>query len=179
MQGWKKCAVVTIVALMAAGPAMAQRKGAKRTNTYNTYERSAPAASTGHRMAGCGLGSLAIESNDKWSQVGAAFLNATGMQTFGITFGTSNCTEDGVTSAAREKDAFIEANFADLRRDLSVGSGEYLSGLASLYGCEGASADAFGVGLQKHQAKVLGSSPETAPRAIDEVVSAEGLSCQG
>jgi hypothetical protein len=130
-------------------------------------------------MAGCGLGSMAIQDNSKWAQVGAAFLNGTGMQTFGISFGTSNCTEDGMASASREKDAFVEANLADLRRDLSVGSGDYLSSLASLYGCKGAQAVEFNRALRKHQSNLLNAAPEQAPRAFDSAVAAERVSCQG
>ena len=44
---------------------------------------------------GCGLGSMAFEGNDGLiSQVSAATTNGTsGNQTFGITSGTSNCTQ--------------------------------------------------------------------------------------
>jgi hypothetical protein len=135
--------------------------------------------SGGQRMAGCGLGSMVVEDNGKWSQVGAAFLNGTGMQTFGISFGTSNCTEDGLASASREKDAFVESNFADLRRDLATGEGEYLSSLASFYGCTGSSVKAFGQGLQHESARLMKVSAEEASGAIDAVVSENSLSCQG
>ena len=139
----------------------------------------APApAKGGQNMAGCGLGSLAIQDNSKWSQVGAAFLNGTGMQTFGITFGTSNCTEDGVASASREKDAFVEANIADIRRDLSVGQGEYLSSLASYYGCKGPQADSFGRALRKHQDKVQTAPAAAASRVIDSAVLEEHAGCR-
>ncbi len=69
-----------------------------------------------HRMSGCGLGSLAFEKDDKVSQVASAFLNGTGMQTFAISFGTSNCTYDGVTEAAREREAFTERGTCRARR---------------------------------------------------------------
>lgn len=151
----------------------------KKAKSYESYSSPAASSASGHRMAGCGLGSMVVEDGSKWSQVAAAFLNGTGMQTFGITFGTSNCTEDGVAEASREKDAFVEANYADLRHDLSVGSGAYLSSLASLYGCKGEAALEFGSALQKHQDKVLGASSVDASRVIDEVVTAEGASCQG
>ena len=128
-------------------------------------------------MAGCGLGSMVVEDNNKWAQVGAAFLNGTGMQTFGISFGTSNCTEDGVATASREKDAFVEANLADLRRDLAVGQGEYLSSLAGLYGCQGERAAAFGQGLHREQARILSSEDDS--QAIDAVVAEKSLACQG
>lgn len=167
-----KKTIVVMSALLLAGAAQAAPKRAARAEP-------ARVASGGHNQAGCGLGSMAIQDNSKWAQVGASFLNGTGFQTFAITFGTSNCTEDGVASATREKDAYVEANFSDIRRDLSAGGGEYLSSLASLYGCKGEKADTFHRALRKHQNDVLGATPETASQAIDSAVSAENVSCQG
>jgi Protein of unknown function (DUF3015) len=170
-------AFVVLSLALAAGTALAA--DGKKTR------KAAPApvaVSSSHgmqNMAGCGLGSMAIQDNSKWAQVGAAFLNGTGMQTFGISFGTSNCTEDGMASASREKDAFVEANLADLRRDLSVGSGDYLSSLASLYGCKGERAVEFNRALRKHQGSLLNGNATEAPRAFDSAVNAEHVSCQG
>lgn len=169
-----------LVGILLVGSAEARdtKKGQvpPRHHAEPAYEKPA-AAKGGQNMAGCGLGSLAVQDNGKWSQVAAAFLNGTGMQTFGISFGTSNCTEDGVASAAREKDAFVEANLAELRHDLAVGNGEYLSSLASFYGCKGDATNAFSRALRKHQDKVSGSTPEQASRVIDSVVSEEHASC--
>lgn len=166
--------------LMSAGLAEARDKK-KGSAPAKRYEESSAVRSAGggQRMAGCGLGSIAIEDNSKWAQVGAAFLNGTGMQTFGISFGTSNCVEDGVTASNREKDAFVEANYSDLRRDVVVGNGTYLSSLASFYGCQGDSVASFGRALQKNQDKVLGASAEDASQVIDQVVAFENASCQG
>lgn len=171
--------VAMAVLVSSAAEAAPRRKAAPARNTYDSYE--APRAfggGSGQRMAGCGLGSMVVENNDKWSQVAAAFLNGTGFQTFGISFGTSNCTEDGVASASREKDAFVEANIADLRRDVAIGEGEYLSSLASFYGCQGEKADAFGAALHKNQDRLEVSGAE-ASRVIDAVVAQEAVGCQG
>jgi hypothetical protein len=175
----KVLALVAMAVLVSSAAEAAPRKKAApaRTNTYDSYE--APSASGGgQRMAGCGLGSMVVENNDKWSQVAAAFLNGTGFQTFGISFGTSNCTEDGVASASREKDAFVEANIADLRRDVAIGEGEYLSSLASFYGCEGEKVDAFGAALHRNLDRLEVSGSE-ASRVIDAVVAQEAVGCQG
>lgn len=143
------------------------------------HHAEAPAPSHGgQNMAGCGLGSMVIQDNTKWAQVGAAFLNGTGFQTFGITFGTSNCTEDGVASASREKDAFVEANLADIRRDLAVGEGEYLSSLASFYGCKGDQSVSFGKALRKHQDRVQAAPADSASRVIDSAVFEEHAGCR-
>jgi hypothetical protein len=142
------------------------------------HMEAAPAPSHGgQNMAGCGLGSLAVQDNSKWAQVGAAFLNSTGVQTSGITWGTSNCTEDGVSSAGRERDAFVESNIADIKRDLSVGKGEYLSSLASFYGCKGEQTAGFTKALRKHQDKVQAAPAGEASRVIDSAVSEEHAGC--
>ncbi len=182
----KLLAVLTLgLFIGSSGLALANQKRKappKRTSSYestDSYSSSASSSRGGHAMAGCGLGSMVIEDNSKWAQVGAAFLNGTGIQTFGISFGTSNCTEDGVATASKEKDAFVEANYADLRKDVVVGQGEYLTSLASFYGCEGASVNSFGNSLKNNQEKILSSSSVELSNAIDAVVIAEGLSCQG
>ncbi len=181
----KKVVLVASLALamVATAQASTRKQGAQGAARARASENSSPIRNTmgasNHRMAGCGLGSIAIEDSSKWSQVGAAFLNGTGVQTFGITFGTSNCTEDGLAQASREKDAFVEANYADLRRDLTVGSGDYLSSLASLYGCRGEQGVQFNRALRKHSDAVINSSAATASSVIDSALAQEQLSCQG
>lgn len=170
-------AVVAVLALSGVANAASAPKAAKKSKSVDSYIVNN--STGGHKMAGCGLGSMVIEDPSKWAQVGAAFLNGTGMQTIGITFGTSNCTEDGVATAAREKDAFIEANYADLRREVVVGNGAYLSSLASLYGCKGEAALSFGHALQKNQEQVLKASSTEASSVIESVVRSENLGCQG
>lgn len=155
-----------------------QANAAERKRPMHHHEEAAPAGHGNQNMAGCGLGSMLVADTSKWAQVGAAFLNGTGMQTFGISFGTSNCTEDGMASANREKDAFVEANIADIRRDLSVGSGEYLSSLASFYGCKADQTAVFNRALRKHQDRVQGVSAEQASRLIDSAVSEEHAGCR-
>jgi hypothetical protein len=161
---------------LVAGLAMVTNANAAE----HRHSNMAPSSSmSGQRMAGCGLGSIAIQSNDMISQVLAAFLNGTGVQTFGITSGTSNCTQDGVAHASREKDAYVESNIADLRRDVAAGSGEYMASLAAFYNCRGEATKSFAAGLQRHQDQILGASTEETSRVIDGAVSADHLGCQG
>lgn len=94
--------------------------------------------------AGCGLGSMVFKNNTKGSQILAATTNGTfANQTFGITSGTSNCTTGGTVKADREQEAFVEANFESLQRDLAAGEGEYLAAFTGLLGCEGESEPAL------------------------------------
>ena len=89
-------------------------------------------------MAGCGLGSLLFGPNDEpVAQILAATTNGTfASQSFGISSGTSNCAPGGVLRAEREQAAFAEVNFADLKRDMAAGGGEFLRSFSTLLGCE-------------------------------------------
>ncbi|MDF1565195.1 MAG: DUF3015 domain-containing protein [Deltaproteobacteria bacterium] len=88
-------------------------------------------------MAGCGLGSIVFGSDPGFMQVFAATTNGTfASQTFGITTGTSNCTDGGAVVRGQEQKAFVEANYAQLSRDTARGEGEYLAAFSTLLGCK-------------------------------------------
>src|SRR5689334_18165866 len=90
-----------------------------------------------HPMAGCGLGYLLLSNkeNDKVSQVLGSTTNGTfGSQTFGISSGTSGCTQDGAVKMARATEVFAEVNFEALRHEMAAGQGEYVNAFASLLG---------------------------------------------
>ena len=89
-----------------------------------------------HPMAGCGLGYLLLSNkdNDKVTQVLGATTNGTGVQTFGISSGTSGCTEDGAVKVARATEVFADVNLASLRQEMAIGQGEYVNTFASLLG---------------------------------------------
>ena len=116
--------------------------------------------------AGCGLGSMVFQQNDFAHQLLAATTNGTfGSQTFGITFGTSNCTNRGLIQLAQERQAFIEANFADLSRDIAAGQGEFVNNLAKLYNVT--DTKAFASKLQKNHAAIFASNAQNAVNQIN------------
>src|SRR5216684_3971141 len=76
-----------------------------------------------HPMAGCGLGYMLLSNkdNEKVTQVLGATTNGTsGSQTFGISSGTSGCTEDGTVKLARATEVFAEVNFGSLQKDMAM-----------------------------------------------------------
>lgn len=96
---------------------------------------SSAAFAKNYGMAGCGLGSLVIKSNDK-IQILAATLNGTaGSQTFGITSGTSNCLPANKAAILEKQQHFVMENLESLRRDMVKGDGEYLASYAEVLGC--------------------------------------------
>ncbi len=116
-------------------------------------------------MAGCGLGTFVFTSNTKGSQILAATTNGTFYsQTFGITSGTSNCTTGGTVKADREQEAFVEANFESLQRDLAAGQGEYFVAFAGLLGCSEDATPALASFAQENFEQFSG--PEASPRGM-------------
>lgn len=101
--------------------------------------------------AGCGLGSMVMGAQG--NQVLAATTNNTsGTQLYGITTGTSNCTDGGTVKSAKQIPAYIEINKLALAKDAARGEGETLAGLANLMGCD---AKSFGSALKSSYNKVF------------------------
>lgn len=98
----------------------------------------------GYGLAGCGLGSMVFGQQKGLIQVVAATLNGTGVQTVGITLGTSNCSSPGVFAKANQ---FIETNKVALENDIVRGEGENLASLGTVLEC---SNDDFGTSMKSN-----------------------------
>lgn len=86
--------------------------------------------------AGCGLGALLLGEKPGFMQVFAATTNGiAGNQTFGITSGTSNCTQSA-SVASLDQELFLRTNLANVMRDAAAGGGEYIATFATLLGCD-------------------------------------------
>lgn len=123
----------------------------------------------GYGPAGCGLGSLVFEPNSGFTQVFAATTNGTfGTQTFGISSGTSNCTDaEGGSDSAK---AFIETNRPAVAKDIARGQGETIDSLTRLAGC--ADARAVGASLQKNFDQLFPSATMSDAEVGTSVVKA-------
>jgi hypothetical protein len=89
-----------------------------------------------NNVGSCGWGSKVFEGQrGVVPQVLAATTNGTsGNQTFGISFGTSGCTQDGVVSSTFKTALFIDGNRVQLARDAAAGQGESLDALVVVMG---------------------------------------------
>lgn len=126
-----------------------------------------PPSGGGYGMAGCGLGSILFGSQPGMIQILAATTNGTfASQTFGITSGTSNCTDTagGMASAS----VFIQTNREALAKDISRGNGETIKNLATLSGCSDPAA--VGVTLQKNFKTIFPSAAVTNVQVSDTVI---------
>lgn len=93
----------------------------------------------------CGWGSKLFDGQKGIApQVLGATTNGTsGNQTFGVTSGTSGCTQDGVVKSNWKTAMFIDGNKEKLARDMSLGTGETLDSLAKLIGVRDEDKSAF------------------------------------
>lgn len=120
---------------------------------------SSPIFSAEYHVAGCGLGSLFIKENKMVLQLLAATLNATGIQTFGITTGTSNCKTDGLVKQNKIQEVFVAVNFQALEQEIATGKGEKLSALSSLLGCPEDQTQRFSRMTQDNYSKLFSGNP--------------------
>jgi hypothetical protein len=107
-----------------------------KTFARSVPHRSSPSTTPGtYGVAGCGLGSMVFHDQRGPVQIFAATLNGTGVQTFGITTGTSNCN-DGQNLIK----AYIDTNHDALKVAAARGEGEVIVGLAKVYNCSDSAA---------------------------------------
>ncbi len=88
---------------------------------------------------GCGLGKLAFADFKNQKNIAPQVLMATtngtfGSTTFGISSGTSGCTNDGQVWADQKVTMFALLNFENLTQEMAQGKGEHLVSLATLMG---------------------------------------------
>lgn len=114
-------------------------------------------------VAGCGLGSMVFGAQPGAVQVIAATLNGTGVQTFGITTGTSNC---GPGLLAQRATDFVKSNKVALQNDISKGQGETLASFEKMMDCKNAG---FSQQLKSNYESIFAQSSDEA--IADSMVS--------
>jgi hypothetical protein len=129
-----------------------------------------PSLAMADNIGGCGWGAKLMDGNKGIvPQVIAVTTNGTfGNQTFGISSGTSGCTQDGVVRSNWKVAAFIGENKTKLAKDTAVGNGETLESLANLLGMQGEQRNEFFALSQSNFDKIF---PQEEVKAEDVVAS--------
>lgn len=125
---------------------------------------AAPMTAMADNVGSCGWGSKLFEGQQGIApQVLAVTTNGTsGNQTFGITSGTSGCTQNGMVSSTWKTAMFIDGNKSKLARDVALGQGETLTSLAALIGIQGKDRDTFYRVAQENFKTIFPSESVTA-----------------
>ena len=119
---------------------------------------------------GCGLGKLAWGEYRNQKDIAPQVLQSTtngtfGSQTFGISFGTSGCTNNGVIMSEHKTSVFAALNFENLSQDMAKGDGEHLSSLAELMNIPQENRSEF-YALAQLQYQSMIQSGESTPAAM-------------
>ncbi len=135
---------------------------------------------------GCGLGKLAWGDYKGQKEIAPQVMMATtngtfGSQTFGISSGTSGCTNDGKIMGDSKTVMFAELNFNDLSQEMAQGQGEHLASLASLMGIPADKQDEFFAMTQERYTSLV-KAGETSPvamvKALNEAIAGHPLLAQ-
>jgi Protein of unknown function (DUF3015) len=121
-----------------------------------------------NNIGSCGWGSKVMDGQSGIApQVLGATTNGTsGNQTFGISSGTSGCTQDGVVKSSWKTAMFIDGNKNKLARDMSTGSGETLESLANLIGVQEQDKAAFFRTTKDNFARIFPSDNPTTDQVV-------------
>lgn len=111
-------------------------------------------------MAGCGLGSMAWGDSPGWfDQTSAATTNGTfATQGFGITSGTSNCTEDGKVAMQQAQEQFVQKNLRELSKEIAQGDGVTLKAFSRTFECQDASYGRFADKLKTSYSNIFSNA---------------------
>jgi len=121
-----------------------------------------------NNVGSCGWGTKLFDGQSGIFPQGAAGVTNGFLfnQTFGVSFGTSGCTQDGAVKSSWKTAMFIDGNKEQLARDMSVGSGEALDSLAHLLGVEAADRVAFNRAARENMNVIFPSDDVATNRVI-------------
>src|SRR6266481_8518134 len=125
---------------------------------------------------GCGMGKLAWSDFSHQKNIAPQVLMATtngtfGSQTFGISTGTSGCSNDGKVWADQKTTMFAQLNFENLSQEMAQGQGEHLASLATLLGVPAEHHAEFFAMTQERYTSLI-QSGETTPVAMLKALNA-------
>ena len=137
---------------------------------FASFQAAAAMAMNSDNGPGCGLGKLAWADYKNQKSIGPQVLMATtngtfGSTTFGISSGTSGCTNDGVIFAEHKTSVFAAINFENLSQEMAQGHGEHLTSLATLMGVPAEHQPEF-FALTQEKYTLLVKNGETSPAAM-------------
>lgn len=124
---------------------------------------------------GCGLGKLAWMDYGGQKQIAPQVMMATtngtfGSQTFGISSGTSGCTNDGLVMKNKHVN-LAEGAFESLKQEMAQGQGEHLVALARLLGVPEKDQPAF-FALVQEKYNTLIRSEQSPPLSVLQALQA-------
>lgn len=135
---------------------------------------------------GCGLGKLAWGDYKGQKEIAPQVMMATtngtfGSNTFGISSGTSGCTNDGKIMSDSKTIMFAELNFENLSQEMAQGHGEHLASMATLMGVPAEhQAEFFAMTQERYSSLIRAgeTSPVAMVKALNEAIAGHPVLAQ-
>lgn len=135
---------------------------------------------------GCGLGKLAWGDYAHQKNIAPQVMMSTtnylfGSQSFGISSGTSGCTNDGKIMAEQKTTLFAQLNFENLSQEMAQGQGEHLASLATLMGVPAEHQTEFFAMTQERYTSLVKAgeaSPVAMVKAINSAIATHPVLAQ-
>jgi hypothetical protein len=140
----------------------------------SAFAASKSTAGEAKRNTGCGLGTMLWKNeadNSSLFQAFQATTNGTGIQTFGISSGTSECQQPAKFASNDRLNEFVVANMDNLAKDIAMGRGETLDTFAELMQIPAEKRAEFYQKLQTSFAKIFTSENVVLANVVDNVVA--------
>lgn len=117
--------------------------------------------------SGCGPGWYVAKKNSLLSSSIRATTNGllAPSVTFGMTFGTSNCTKHSIVKRENESLKFATENYFEIASQSAKGNGEFLSVYAETIGCSKDSTAEFSIVMKKNFKKLF-PNLQQSPKAL-------------
>ena len=122
--------------------------------------------------SGCGLGWQVTKRNSLLSSVIRNYTNVLGLNTSGMTSGTSGCAKHTLVKNERATEHFVEGNYNTLMVDMAKGEGESVIALGYVMGCDPASLEQFS-SMTRTQYEQIFTSDEVAPQQVIQNVKTQ------
>ncbi len=121
--------------------------------------------------SGCGPGWYLFKENSLVSSSFRATTNAILLPvvTFGMTFGTSNCTQHKIVKTEKESLYFVTMNYFELKSEIAKGNGEYINALAQTMGCESSANERLSTALKRNYPVIFQNSSIQPEATLSEV----------
>jgi hypothetical protein len=133
---------------------------------FTTYVHAADQSS------GCGMGWYVTQRNSLLSSTIRSTTNSLFFNnTFGMTFGTSNCAKHDIVKNDKKDIHFVESNQEILALEMAEGSGNYLSALGRTLGCTDHALKDFGRATQERYENIFPTSNVKAREVLDHIKS--------
>lgn len=117
--------------------------------------------------SGCGPGWYVAKDNSLLSSALRATTNGLLFPsvTFGMTFGTSNCSKHSIVKLEKERLKFATENYYEIAVESAKGNGEYLTAYGELMGCQSTYAQKFSDKMRENFGHIFSES-EVSPEDL-------------